>query len=195
VDNNGAACCESGFGGALWLEQLMSGRFLPVFSLGILPSTWTIPRQVYDRTGGFCEAFKGPGGFEDHWMLLRLRELGDFVYVPEKLTLYRAPESGKSADKYAPGLPVFISLARERYCAQGKALIRNARNKQCKSLLSKVAYQMNKGDRLGAIRTLIRIATIRPAFFFGSDFRSRLVLPHNLKRVRDLTAVLGRAHD
>ena len=44
-------------------------------------------------------------GLEDLWMLLLLRELGEFVYVPESLTLYRVGDSGALADKYAPGLP------------------------------------------------------------------------------------------
>ena len=67
IDDNGAECGESAFGDALALEQLMSERPLPVcsFPSGILPSTWVIPRQVFERTGGFCEEFKGAGGFED----------------------------------------------------------------------------------------------------------------------------------
>ena len=126
-------------------------------------------------------------------MLLLLRELGEFVYVPDKLTLYRVGESGKVADKYGPGVPTFISLVKERYGARGKALIRNAKSRQCRSLLSKVAHQMNNGDRLGAIRTLARLARFRPAYFFSSEFSGRLFLPHNMKRLRDLIAILSRA--
>ena len=195
VDDRGAECGESAFGDLLVLDQLMSERPLPVYSfrMGILPSTWIIPRHVVERTGGFREEFKGAGGLEDFWMLLLLRELGEFVYVPEKLTLYRVSESGKTADKYAPGLPIFISLVKERYGARGKALIRTAKNSQCKSLLSKIAHQMNNGDRLGAIRTLAGIARLRPAYFLGSEFHGRLFLPHNMKRLRDLVAAVSPA--
>src|SRR5216684_5362147 len=175
------------------LQRLMSESPLPVYSFptSILPSTWVMPRQVVERIGGFCEDFKGAGGCDDAWILLLLRELGEFIHVPEKLIVYRFVESGKTADKYGPGLSIFIYLVKERYGAKGKALIRDAKNSQCRGLLSKVAYQMNDGDRLGALRTLARIVKLRPAFFFTPAFRGRLFLPHNLKRVRDLVAVLG----
>ena len=125
-------------------------------------------------------------------MLLLLREFGEFVYVPEKLTLYRVGESWKYADKYAFGLLIFIALVRKRYGAKGKALIREAKNRHCRSMLSKVAHQMNNGDRLGAIRTLARIARFWPAFFLTSEFRGRLFRPQNIKRLRDLTSGLPR---
>jgi glycosyltransferase involved in cell wall biosynthesis len=197
IDNSGAECGEPDFGDVSALELLMSERPFPVcsFPTAILPSTWIIPRQVLESIGGFCEAFKGAQGFEDHWMLVLLKDFGEFVYVPEKLTLYRLGESCKSADKYAPGLPIYISLVKKRFGAGGKRLIRNTRNAHCRWMLSKIAHQMNNRDRLGAIRTLVRIAKLRPAFFLGSEFRGRLFLPHNMKRVRDLTALLRRAHD
>ena len=48
-----------------------------------------IPRQMFERVGGFREEFKGAQAFEDLWMLLLLRELGKFVYVPKSSLLYR----------------------------------------------------------------------------------------------------------
>lgn len=195
LDSNGTECAESAFRYLPGLEQLMSERPFPVLSFrtGVLPSTWVIPGPIFERTSGFCEEFKGAEGLEDFWMLLLLRELGEFVYVPEKLSLYRVSESGKTADKYAPGLPIFISLVKERYGARGKALIRTTKNAQCRSLLSKVAHQMNDGERLGAIRTFSRIARVRPAYFLGSEFRGRLFFPQNLKRLRNLIAILNRS--
>ena len=80
-----------------------------------------IPRQALERTGGFCEEFDG-AGFEDLWTLLLLRELGEFAYVPESLTLYRVGHSGALADKYAPAYPVFIALVKQRYGRKGKAV-------------------------------------------------------------------------
>jgi glycosyltransferase involved in cell wall biosynthesis len=191
LDSNGVECGGSAFSGASGLEELMRERPLPVLSFptGILPSTWVIPRQVFERTGGCCERFKGAEGFDDHWMLLLLSELGEFVYVTERLTLYRVSDSGKVANKYGPGVAIFILLVRERYGAAGKALIRNAKRAQCRSLLSKVAFQMNNGDKLGAIRTFARIARLRPAYFLDAEFRARLFLPQNLKRVRDLVTL------
>jgi len=186
IDDNGSECGASEIGHPPLMEELMT-RLLP-----ITPSTWVIPRQMLERTGGFCEEFKGTQAFEDFWMLLLLRELGEFVYVPEKLTLYRVCETAKLADKYAPGLPIFTSRVRERYGARGKALIQAAKDRQCRWLLSKTAHQMNDNSRWGAVCSLARIAKLRPTYFFSSEFSERLSLPHNTKRLRDLTSVLPR---
>ena len=75
-------------------------------------------------------------GFEDLWLLLLLRELGEFVYVPDKLTRYRVIAGAEPADKYVGGLPTFIALVRKRYGRGGKALIRSAKNKRCRWMLS-----------------------------------------------------------
>ncbi len=180
-------CGGSSIGHAPTMKELMV-KALPA----IVPSTWVMRRKVLERTGGFCEAFKGAGGFDDSWMLLLLHELGDFEYVSEKLTLYRIGDSSKSADKYGRGLPIFIDLVKKRYGSRGKALIRNAKNLQCRWMLSKVAHQMNSGDRRAALATLRRIARLRPAYFLSSELRLRLILPQNQKRVRDLCAIPGR---
>lgn len=183
-DENGVACGGSSLGHAPSMEELMNRNLLP-----ILTSTWVIPRQMFERTGGFCEAFQGGQGFEDSWMLLLLRELGEFEYLPAKFTRYRSAGTSESADKYRHALPTFIALVKKRYGARGKGLIRSAKNLQCRWLLSKAAHQMDRGDRLGALISLADIAWIRPAYFFGSEFADRLRLPQNMKRVRDLTIV------
>ena len=77
-----------------------------------------IPRRIFEIDDGFCkqlEQFKGAGGYLDQWMLLLLREMGKFVHVPQKLSVYRSPESQESADKYALNLALFIALAKEHY--------------------------------------------------------------------------------
>jgi glycosyltransferase involved in cell wall biosynthesis len=180
----------SAIGHAPSMEELMDVGLPP-----ILTSTWIVPRRTFERAGGFYPQFKGGQGFEDSWMLLLLRELGEFAYIPDQLTLYRIGEGGENADKYALGLKSFVTLAKSRYGKRGKALVRNAKNLQCRWLLTKMAHQMDRGDRLGAIRSLARIAKIRPAYLFSSEFTTRLCLPHNLKRARDLTTVLRRAHE
>ena len=189
VSETGMDAGESSIGHAPSMEELME-RPPP-----ILPSTWVVRRTMFERSGGFCEAFEGAEGFEHCWTLMLLREIGEFEYIPEKLTLYTVGDSSKSADKYRRGLPIFIDLVNRRYGARGRILIRNSKNLQCRWMLSKVAHQMNCGDRLGALATLARIARLRPAYFFSAEFIDRLFLPQNLKRARDLTAALRRARD
>ncbi len=186
-DNRDAENDGSSIGHAPSMEEMLTEPLLP-----ILPSSLVIPREMFERVGGFCEAFRGAGAGEEWSILLFLRELGEFVHVPYKLTLYRAGQSGDRADKYAPNLPIFIALMKQRYGARGKALIRNARNLHCRLMLSKIAHQMSDGDRLGAALALFRIASIRPSYFFSSEFIQRLLLPHNMRRLRALASVLSR---
>jgi glycosyltransferase involved in cell wall biosynthesis len=161
----------------------------------ILTSTWVVPREMFQRSGGFCKAFRGGQGFEDSWLLLQLRELGEFVYVPERLTRYLVLDGAESADKYSHALGTFISLVNDRYGKRGRSLVRAATSLQCRWMLSKIAHQMDRGDRFGALRTVIRIARLRPAYFIGSEFAARLFLPQNLKRVRSFGPLASRAHE
>ena len=175
----GVKCEYSTLGHAPSMRELM--ELLPP----ILTSTWIVKRDTLERIGGFCETFAGQG-YEDAWMLLLLRELGEFVYVPENLTAYRVRKTDENADKYAAGLRVFIALAKSRYGTKGRSLVRNARNMHCRFLLSKLAHQMDQGKRLAALSTLARMATLRPAYFFEASFLERLRLPQNTKRVVQL---------
>jgi glycosyltransferase involved in cell wall biosynthesis len=186
-NENGEDCGGSSLGRTFSMEDLIDTCLPP-----ILTSTWVIPRPMFERSGGFCEAFRGGQGFEDSWLLLLLRELGEFEYVPEKLTRYRVSGTGENADKYAHALPTFISLVKRRYGARGRALVRNAENLQCRWLLCKVAHQMDQGDRLGALATLARIAKLRPGYFLSSEFTERLLLPQNLRRLRELGTIPSR---
>jgi glycosyltransferase involved in cell wall biosynthesis len=196
MDESGTEYRESAICNASSMAALMKKRPFPVASLSafIYPSTWLVPRKVLARAGGFNEAFKG-AGYEDSWLLLLLRELGDFVHVPKKLSLYRETHASGVADKYGPGLPVFVDLVRKRYGEQGRDLIRGMKNTHCRALLSKIAHQMDRGDRAGAIHSLLRIAKLRPAYFFSSEFLTRLRLSQNRQRVRGLVLVPTRARE
>ena len=189
IDKHGLVCGESSFGHAPSMDELLTPRLLP-----ILPSTWVMRRQTFDRIGGFNEEFRS-AGLEDTWVLMLLRELGEFVYISDKLTFYRIGSSAKSADKYGPGLPILVSLLERRYGSRSRSWIRNTTNLQCRDLLSKIAHQMNAGDRFGAAHTLASIFWLRPSYFLEAEFRERLLLPQNIKRLRRLTAIFGRSND
>lgn len=185
IDKNGVVGEESSLGHAPSMEELLT-RLVP-----ILPSTWVVTRQVLERVGGFCEKFRGAQGFEDTWLLLLLREQGYFAHVSDALTLYRVSDFN-FAEKYASGLPVFISLTKERYGARGRSLIRDTKRRHCRSLLSKVAHQMNKGDKLGALHTLALILFLWPGYFLRAEFMFRLFEPQNTRRVWQMISALPK---
>ncbi|HKU27790.1 MAG TPA: glycosyltransferase, partial [Candidatus Sulfotelmatobacter sp.] len=185
IDDHGIEFGESTIGHSPTMNEMMTS--LPP----ILTSTLVIPRHMFDRAGGFQEQFRAQG-FEDSWLLLLLRELGEFEYLPGKLTRYRVSHDDEGADKYGGGLPTFVALVKKRYRARGKRLIKSAKNLQCRWMLSKVAHQMDGGDSLGAAVTLARIARLRPTYFLSSEFTGRLLLPQNLKRLGDFSALMSR---
>jgi glycosyltransferase involved in cell wall biosynthesis len=186
VEESGVQCGHSSIGHAPSMDEMMRTR------PPIIPSTWLVRREKFERAGGFSEAFRG-AGLEDSWMVILLRELGEFEYVPQPLTMYRTAASGTIADKYGCGLNTFISLARDRFGARSRELVRNAKALQCRWMLSKVAHQMNRGDRTGALRTLAAVAFLKPGYFLSTEFVDRFLLSHNQKRFRELAAVRSRA--
>ena len=178
VSETGVEFEASALGHAPSLQEMMTT--LPP----ILTSTWVLPRELFDRIGGFSPAFRGGQGFEDSWLLLQLRELGEFIYVPEKLTRYRIAAGVENADKYAHALKTFIGLAKAKYGNRGRGLVRGAKNLQCRWMLSKIAHQIDDGNRRGALCAALRIARLHPTYFLTSDFGRRLFLPQNRRRVR-----------
>jgi glycosyltransferase involved in cell wall biosynthesis len=187
VSENGVEFLGSPIGHAPTLVEMMTLPRLP-----ILPSTWVFTRDAFERSGGFCERFTG-ASLEDAWMLLLLREVGEFVYVPEVLTIYQYCENIRQADKYDKGLPIFLALARERYGSAGRRLIRNTKNIHCQWILTMIAHQMNNGDRRGALNGFARIVKIQPWYLLSPKFIGRLFARQNLKRAIDFLALPGRS--
>ena len=174
--------------GEISSAELLNKVPFPLFSLNqaIMPSTWIVNRSRLEQVGGFCEAFKGSGGFDDYWLLLLLREKGEFVYIPEKLVLYRLLYPSETADKYSAGLAVFAQLVKRRYGRVGEEIALRAKDGYCRSVLSKTAQLMSRGQKLAALRTLLHIAAVRPSYFLGVEFRDRLSLPKNRRRLQAL---------
>jgi glycosyltransferase involved in cell wall biosynthesis len=187
IDEIGAEYRRSAIGDEPKMQELITRRPFPLFQFkdAILPSSWVVPRIILERSGGFCEAFKGAGGFDDFWMLLLLADLGEFVYIRDKLMLYRA-FTGEFADKYGLGVAIFKSLVRTRYGRRlGKDIIRGVTETFCSWLVVKAAHQISHGDRNGAMRSLLNVAQLRPTYFLSVEFAGRLFRRRDRKRGRE----------
>ena len=186
IDDEGREYRTSSIRESPKFEEVMTECPFPAASLseGLMTSTWVLRRSSFDAVGGFCEAFRGVG-WEDCWVLVLLRELGEFLYVADKLTGYRTSQNFDMADKYGPGTEMFIGLVKSRYGARGRRLIRNAKDVQCRWLLTKVAHQMDRSDRRGAAESLLQIAKLYPSYFLSRYFLSRLCLSQNIRRVKE----------
>jgi glycosyltransferase involved in cell wall biosynthesis len=134
----------------------------------IRTNTVVIRRSALEQIGGFPEDFPPHSqGGEDSIAFLRARELGHFVFVPERLgavqlstleevvakrlgTLAAAQTRADLATRMrecVAGNAVFARLIRERYGARGEQLVREAIAAQAGMLVSLGLGAMHSGDR------------------------------------------------
>lgn len=111
----------------------------------ILPSTVVIKAEAYRTSGGFSEQFRSPG-VEDVEFWVRLRELGPFVYLQERIVNYRVTPLEQRLQRYGKNLDIFCRVIRERYGADGEALIAVRRKARVTSWAHIGLLAMRDGD-------------------------------------------------
>lgn len=118
----------------------------------IMPSAVVMRRGVFETIGGFSEAFRGLG-YEDVFMWMRARELGEFAYLPEPLVRWRFsafPRPLKQARKERDSAKVFEDLVRERWHRSAAPLIK-ARERAPRSILGYIGLRaLAERDRTNA---------------------------------------------
>jgi glycosyltransferase involved in cell wall biosynthesis len=118
----------------------------------IMPSAVVMRRGVFETIGGFSEEFRGLG-YEDVFMWMRARELGEFAYLPEPLVRWRFsafPHPLKQARKERHSAKVFEDLVRERWHRSAAPLIK-ARERAPRSILGYIGLgALAEGDRTSA---------------------------------------------
>ncbi|MBV8138498.1 MAG: glycosyltransferase family 2 protein [Deltaproteobacteria bacterium] len=141
-----AALVSNSLGRAPQLEDL----FVSLWP--IMPSAVVMRRGVFDAVGGFSEAFRGLG-YEDVFMWMRARELGEFVYLPESLVRWRFsafPHPLKRVRKERDSAKVFEGLVRERWHRSAARLIK-ARERAPRSILGYIGLRaLAEGNRTTA---------------------------------------------
>jgi glycosyltransferase involved in cell wall biosynthesis len=181
IDRKGRPHYRRSAGMAPTMKDLFNPR------MGIYVSAEVMRRWVFDLCGGFCAEFVGMG-FEDTYMWLRVREHGEFVYVPEVLMVSRAPDWPAAVDKYEPGREIFNRLVRQRYGPAAEPLIRFWTSMFADGVTLKAAMQMASGDWRGAAQSWIRLFRLRPLHLFDRRYARALFRP----RARKLMAGIVR---
>ena len=150
VDSSGRPLNASLVGNSLGRAPQLDDLFVSLWP--IMPSAVVMRRDVFDAVGGFSEAFRGLG-YEDVFMWMRARELGEFAYLPEPLVRWRFsafPHPLKRARKEHDAAKVFEGLVRERW-QRSAALLIKARERAPRSLLGYIGLRaLAEGDRATA---------------------------------------------
>lgn len=130
----------------------------------IMPSAVMARRSAFDAAGGFSEEFRSYG-FEDVIFWLRLRELGPFWFIPERLVRWRFslfPRPLKTGWNRPDAIAVFDRMLRERYGVGAERLLAG-RARASRSILGYIGLRaLNDGDRAAAREAFRRALTLDP---------------------------------
>jgi glycosyltransferase involved in cell wall biosynthesis len=120
----------------------------------ILPSTVVVRRSIFEACDGFCEEFKR--AYEDVDLWLRLRERGEFVYLPTPLVKYNTRPTSESMLRYEDDYPVFARRVLERYGTRAESLLNSTRDAYVSALGHKGLLAIQAGEFLTARRYFLR---------------------------------------
>lgn len=160
----------------------------------ILPSTAVIRRDAFARCGRFCEKFRGAAGHEDVDCWLRLRELGEFVYVNQPLVRYHVNPDAAQMLKYQGNFTLFARRVRDRYGARGRPLLRTMRRAYVTAFGYRGLVAMHAGDMRTARRAFLSALGYAPLDLPTALRLARTFLPPALARALSGRS-RGRRHD
>jgi glycosyltransferase involved in cell wall biosynthesis len=183
IDSDGRSLNTSLIGGvtahAPTLDEMLQ-RVWP-----IMPSAVLMRRDVLETIGGFCMEFKGCT-YEDLYCWMRARELGYFLYVPERLACWRFSIYPRRL-KHKPATvthnrELFERLVRDRWGVT-PAPLTNGRARAPRSILGYIGLTaMRRGDMREA-REAFRYALEIDPLRLKNYFRlARTYLPAPLAR-------------
>jgi glycosyltransferase involved in cell wall biosynthesis len=127
----------------------------------IAPTTVTMLRSTWLRCGGFHARATG---FEDLYLFILARELGEFEFIAEPLAHFRMSSEELGPDKWSP--EVFTSLIRKRYGRRANGLIAEIRTCYAGAFASKALQKMKRGNRGAALRCWLKVLHYDPIYPF-----------------------------
>jgi glycosyltransferase involved in cell wall biosynthesis len=146
----------------------------------IMPSTVVMRRDSYEKCGRFAEGFS-----EDLDFWIRIREQGEFAYIPEKLTRFTVgPLYPKVLRRDNRG-ELFPRAMRERYGQRASGVIRSYTRHKMRILRNTGLAELKKGNRAGARQCLVRSLSYDRTAFKTYLRIARTFLPMGVIRALD----------
>ncbi len=150
----------------------------------IMPSAVVIRRSALDAIGGFAEEFRSYG-FEDAYCWMRLRELGPFAYIDERLASWRFspyPRPIKNFSFHPEARAMFTKLVSERWGRSVEPLLRS-RARASRSILGYIGLtELRNGNKREAREAFRRALQLDPRRFKNYLRYLRTYLPTGLAR-------------
>lgn len=157
----------------------------------IMPSAVLARRDAVVEAGGWPEELYA---FEDVYLWLRMRELGDFAYLPEQLSVWRFalfPAPLKRAGGQEEAGRIFRRMVRARYGVDAVKHVRG-RLRAPRSILGYIGLSaMARGDRSTARRAFVRALRLDPFRLKNYLRLARTILPSRVARA--LSGRTGKA--
>lgn len=175
VNSDGTMRTPTNMGCAPSLAGMLADQWWPY------TPTVTLRKSAFINCEGFSEHFRGLG-FEDAHLWLRMREQGEFRYVPKPLAICRPVDFSHLACKYGGNYKLFAKLVRERYGQQANPLIRGARKAFASSFIARAAMQINDGNRAKAFVSVLSALRYDPGCLIRDDVRRRILKRANFPR-------------
>ena len=150
----------------------------------IMPSAVVMRRWALEAIGGFAEEFRSYG-YEDAYCWLRLREVGAFHYIPERLVKWRFapfPRPLKQSVNNPEARAIFTRLVRERWGRDVEPLLRS-RRRASRSILGYIGLmEMRNGNTRRAREAFRRALSLDPWRFKNYMRLLRTYLPAGVAR-------------
>ena len=183
IDSNGTPLNTSLVGPEVAHPPTLDEMFTRLWP--IMPSAVVIRRPALEAIGGFAEEFRSYG-FEDAYCWLRLRELGPFVYLPERLVQWRFapyPRPLKNFAAHPESRAMFARLVRERWGRSVEPLLQS-RARASRSLLGFIGLtELRNGNPQQARDAFRRALQLDPRRLKNYLRFLRTFLPPGLARV------------
>ncbi len=146
----------------------------------IMPSTVVMRRAAYEQCGRFAEGFS-----EDLDFWIRIREQGEFSYIPEKLTRFTVgPLYPKVLRRDSRG-ELFVRSIRDRYGDRASGVLKSYTQHKVRILRNTGLAELKKGNRVAARKCLIRSLSYDRTAFKTYLRIARTLLPMSIVRALD----------